>query len=285
MDSQATCKSILHLKTRTKQPSLAHLVPLHHVKEMIELFDKITFHHIPREENQMADALTTLVENDDPHLTSVKDYILSIPRLEQKEADVKPWYHDIKKYLKKGVYPKGISENDKRTLRKLASGFFLSGTILYKRSEAKEIMEEVHEGTFGTHANRHALAQKILRVGYYWTGMESSCCQHVKRCIKCQIYADNIHVAPSTLHNLTSPWPFSIWCLDMIGLIEPKASNRHKFFLVAIDYFTKWVEVASYACVMKNVVVKFIKKGIICRYGGTNLNNKMMTKLCEQFKI
>ncbi|RDX75443.1 hypothetical protein CR513_44668, partial [Mucuna pruriens] len=37
------------------------LIPYHnHVKEMIEYLDMITFHHVPREENQMANALTTL---------------------------------------------------------------------------------------------------------------------------------------------------------------------------------------------------------------------------------
>ena len=80
----------------------------------------------------------------------------------------------------------------------------------------------------------------------------------------------------------------------MIGRIEPKASNGHRFILVAIDYFTKWVEAASYANVTKQVVVKFIKNNIICRYGvpnkiitdnGTNLNNKMMKELCDDFKI
>ena len=74
----------------------------------------------------------------------------------------------------------------------------------------------------------------------------------------------------------------------MIGRIEPKASNGHCFILVAIDYFTKWVEAASYANVTKQVVVRFIKNQIICRYGvpnkiitdnGTNLNNKMMKEL------
>ena len=54
------------------------------------------------------------------------------------------------------------------------------------------------------------------------------------------------------------------------------------------------MEVASYANVTRNVVVKFIKKEIICRYGlpsriitdnTTNLNNKMMKELCEDFKI
>ncbi|RDX97735.1 hypothetical protein CR513_19488, partial [Mucuna pruriens] len=50
----------------------------------------------------------------------------------------------------------GATKNDKRTLRRLVVDFFLSGTILYKRSanwtllycvdeqEAKGIMEEVH---------------------------------------------------------------------------------------------------------------------------------------------
>ena len=63
---------------------------------------------------------------------------------------------------------------------------------------------------------------------------------------------------------------------------------------MAIDYFTKWVEAASYANVTKKVVVRFIKNQIICRYdipsriitnNGKNLNNKMMKDLCDDFKI
>ncbi|PKI73162.1 hypothetical protein CRG98_006449 [Punica granatum] len=30
--------------------------------------------------------------------------------------------------------------------------------------------------------------------------------------------------------------------MDVIGPINPKASNGHMFILVAIDYFTKWIE-------------------------------------------
>jgi len=80
----------------------------------------------------------------------------------------------------------------------------------------------------------------------------------------------------------------------MIGKIEPKALNGHRFVLVAIDYFIQWVEAASYANMTKQVVVKFIKNQIICRYGvpsriithnGTYLNNKMMKDLCDDFKI
>jgi hypothetical protein len=54
-----------------------------------------------------------------------------------------------------------------------------------------------------------------------------------------------------------------MWGIDMIGMIEPKALNEHHFILVAIDYFTKWVEATSYANVTKQFIVRFIKIQII----------------------
>ena len=42
---------------------------------------------------------------------------------------------------------------------------------------------------------------------------------------------------------------FAMWGIDMIGEIRPIASNGHRFILVAIDYFMKWVEAASFATV------------------------------------
>ncbi|KAI5434352.1 hypothetical protein KIW84_021270 [Lathyrus oleraceus] len=100
--------------------------------------------------------------------------------------------------------------------------------------------------------------------GYYSLTMESDCCKFVKKFHKCQVYAKTIHVPPTLLNVISSPCPFFMWGIDMIGMIEPKASNGHRFILVAIDYFTKWVEAASYANVTKKVVVRFIKNQIIC---------------------
>nr|KYP69846.1 Pol polyprotein [Cajanus cajan] len=83
------------------------------------------------------------------------------------------------------------------------------------------------------------------------------------------MYADNINALPTFLNVLSPPWPFSMWEMDV-------------------------VEAASYAHVTRNVVAKFINKEFICRYGmpsriitnnRTNLNNKMMTELCVDFKI
>ena len=93
---------------------------------------------------------------------------------------------------------------------------------------------------------------------------------------------------------MTTPWPFLMWGMDVIGPITPKAFNERRLIFVVIDYFTKWVEAASYASITRSVVCKFIKKEIICRYripkriildNTTNLNNKMMEQICEPFKI
>ena len=85
-----------------------------------------------------------------------------------------------------------------------------------------------------------------------------------------------------------------MWGIDKIREIRPITSNGHHFILVAIDYFTKWVEATSFATVTMNILVRFIQHNLICRYGvperiitdnGTNLNNTMITELCKQFKI
>jgi hypothetical protein len=99
---------------------------------------------------------------------------------------------------------------------------------------------------------------------------------------------------PAPLFNLISPWPFAMWGIDVIGPVNPKASNGHRFILVAIDYFTKWVEANSYAHVTQKVVKRFIEKDLICRYGppekivtdnAQNFNGKMIVELCTKWKI
>ena len=66
--------------------------------------------------------------------------------------------------------------------------------------EVKQMLVEVHEGSFGTHANGHAMVQKILRAGYYWLTMENDCCIHVRKCHKCQAFANNVSALPTPLN-------------------------------------------------------------------------------------
>ena len=130
----------------------------------MEYFDNITFHHISREDNQLVDALATLSSmfevNQGCKLPMIKMKSHEHPAycsFIEEESDGKPWYFDIKQYLKNREYPEGASKNDKRMLRRLAIKFFLNREVLYKRNhdmmllscidakEAELILKEVHE--------------------------------------------------------------------------------------------------------------------------------------------
>ncbi|XP_027335192.1 uncharacterized protein LOC113849467 [Abrus precatorius] len=94
------------------------------VFELIKQFDKITFHHIPRKNYQLADALAILASMYE--LSNEKDMpLIKIQRRDQpaycqlveEELDGQPWYHDIKQYIQNKKYLSESSENNKRTLR------------------------------------------------------------------------------------------------------------------------------------------------------------------------
>ena len=69
------------------------------------------------------------------------------------------------------------------------------------------------------------------------------------------------------LNSLTSPWTFTAWEIDIIGEIRSNASNGHKYIVVAIDYFLRWIEAESFGTLKAKQMVKFIEKSLICRYG------------------
>lgn len=64
------------------------------------------------------------------------------------------------------------------------------------------------------------------------------------------------------------------------------------FILVAIDYFTKWIEAVTLASVTAKAVERFIRRDLIARYGVPETiitdnakNNKLIENLCARFKI
>ncbi|XP_070030015.1 uncharacterized protein [Nicotiana sylvestris] len=112
----------------------------------------------------------------------------------EEEVDGEPWFYDIKEYLKMGICPEQATGDQKRALRCLSNGFFLSGGILYRRTpdlgllrcidagQAMIVMAEVHAGICGPHMSGYILAKKILRAGYYWLTMEHDCITFMRKC-------------------------------------------------------------------------------------------------------
>nr|GFC39585.1 reverse transcriptase domain-containing protein [Tanacetum cinerariifolium] len=65
---------------------------------------------------------------------------------------------------------------------------------------------------------------------------------------------------------ITSPWPFYKWGIDIAGPF-PVAAGGLKFLIVAIDYFTKWIEAKAVAIITDNQVKRFVWDNIVCHFG------------------
>ena len=85
--------------------------------------------------------------------------------------------------------------------------------------------------------------------GYFWLIMETKYVNFVKKYHNCQAYSNVSHLSSMELQGMTSPWPFGVWGIDIIGEVRPKTSNGHRYIMLAIDYFSKWVEAESYTIV------------------------------------
>lgn len=110
-------------------------------------------------------------------------------------------------------------------------------------TQADYIMKEVHFGSCGSHEGPRSMTQKILCWWYYWPTIVSDTFYFVRKCDKCQRFAPITRQQQSELVTFQSPWPFAQWGLDILGPFP----GRVKFLLVAVDYFTKWVEVEPVA--------------------------------------
>ncbi|XP_070010006.1 uncharacterized protein [Nicotiana sylvestris] len=152
-----------------------------HVEDLNKWFKSVEFRYIPRFHNELVDALATLASML-PYPGNVHIDPLEIQIRERNgycntvevEPNVQPRYHDIKRFLKINEYPEQANGDQKGTIRRLPSGFFLSGEVLYKvtpdlnlircvdAKEVERIMNDVHTGVCGPHMNGYVLAKKIL---------------------------------------------------------------------------------------------------------------------------
>jgi hypothetical protein len=100
------------------------------------------------------------------------------------------------------------------------------------------------------------------------------------------------HVPAYKLVTIPPTWLFACWGLDMIGPL-PTAPGGFNRVLVAIDKFTKWIEVKPVTCLKANRVLDFLDE-LVHRYGlphciitdlGSNFNNHQFWEYCENCGI
>ena len=85
---------------------------------------------------------------------------------------------------------------------------------------------------------------------------------------------------------------FDVWGIDFMGPFP--SSGVNKYILVAVDYVSKWVEAIATPTNDARIVVKFIKKNILSRFGtprtiisdgGSHFCNKLFENLMKKYGV
>ncbi|GFS38896.1 hypothetical protein Acr_00g0060030 [Actinidia rufa] len=186
------------------------------------------------------------------------------------------WLDEIIAYLQEGILPR--DKLQARRLQYRSARFCIFKGRLYKRSflgpllrclqpeEAKYVLREIHEGICGNHSGARSLAKKTIRQGYFWPTIERDAAAYIKKCDKCQRFAPVGRLPHTEMVPMSSPWPFAQWGIDILGPL-PQAPLQRKFLIVAIDYFTKWIEAQPLAKITEKNTWDFVWKHLVCRFG------------------
>src|SRR3954463_16354529 len=89
----------------------------------------------------------------------------------------------------------------------------------------------------------------------------------VRRCIACQKIASRSYAPASELKTIPLSWPFATWGLDMVGPLKKSSKGGRTNLLLAVDKFTKWIEVVPITSSTALTAVNFIKS-VIFWFGG-----------------
>jgi hypothetical protein len=81
-----------------------------------------------------------------------------------------------------------------------------------------------------------------FRQGFYWPTAVADATRIVRSCQGCQFYARQTHLPAQALQTIPITWSFAVWGLDLVGPLQ-KAPEGFLHLLVAIDKFSKWIEV------------------------------------------
>jgi hypothetical protein len=149
---------------------------------------------------------------------------------------------------------------------------------------------EIYAGLSRSDIGSRPLLGKVFRQGFYWPKSASDAADLVQKCENCQKCVRD-QKQPSSLTQLIQPtWPLQRWSLDLLGPLPPAQGNL-KYVVVAVEYFSKWIEAKPLATITSVTVQKFFWQNIVCRFGvpkaitvdnGTQFDAKTFKDFCDQ---
>ena len=114
----------------------------------------------------------------------------------------------------------------------------------------------------------------------------------MRTCEGCQFYAHKTHLPAHVLQTIPITWPFTVWGLDLVGPLR-RAHGGFTHLLVAVDKFSKWIEVRPINNIRSEQAVLFFTD-IVHRFGvpnsiitdnGTQFTGRKFLEFCDIYHL
>jgi transposase InsO family protein len=131
-----------------------------------------------------------------------------------------------------------------------------------------------------------------FRQGFYWPTAVADASEIMRTCEGCQFYARKTNLPAHVLQTIPVTWPFAVWGLDIVGPLR-QAPGGYIHLLVAIDKFSKWVEVCPITNLRAEQALTFFTD-IVYRFGvpnsiitdnGSQFTGRKFLEFCDKFHI
>jgi hypothetical protein len=278
------------------------------VRRLKASFEGFSVKNIPRGENEHADLLAKSAAQGLPLPSEVFFETIKAPSVELMEREVltispvhsEDWRTKIISFLQGNCLSDDEVYNKRMEARTIS--YVIIERELYKhgvcspllkclsRTEGIELMKEIHAGLCGSHIGSRPLLGKLFRQGFYWPKAALDAVELVQKCENCQKCARDQKQPSSLTQLIQRTWPLQRWGLDLLGPL-PSAQGNLKYVVVALEYFSKWIEAKPLATITSAIVQNFFWQNIVCRFGvpkaitvdnGTQFDAETFKDFCDQ---
>ncbi|GKB26516.1 reverse transcriptase domain-containing protein [Tanacetum coccineum] len=217
---------------------------LEKVKTLTGSFKVFSIKQVPRSENKKADALSKIASTSFAHLSKQ----VLVEELKEKSINT--------------AEVLAVVEEEGDTWMTSIFKYLLDGTLPAEGKKARAVKRK----SWRMHAGIRSVVAKALRIGYYWPTTHEDSRKLIQACKDCQVHKPVSRNPQQKLSTITSSWPFYKWGID-IARPFLEGPGKVKFLIVAIDYFTKWIEAKPVATITGSQIKKFVWDNIVCRFG------------------
>nr|GFA28459.1 reverse transcriptase domain-containing protein [Tanacetum cinerariifolium] len=230
-------------------------------------------------ENYAADHLSRL-ENPyenvfDPKETNETFPLESLNKVAHHDSSTS-WFADFANYHAGKFIIKGMTTKQKQKFFKDTRHYFWDDPYLFRTcpdqiirrciagKEVIDILKACHSGPTEGHYRANYIVKKVFDSGFYWTTIYKDAFELVKNYGSCQRQGKISQRDEMPQNSIQVYEIFDAWGINFMGPFP--SSKGNKYILVAVDYFSKWVEAKALPTNDARVVVKFLKS-LFYRFG------------------